>query len=186
MALFGGKRDSAKEWRGRSAELEDAGVKPWQVVWEALAMPVPDPGGGAMSALGLRGLRVGGRGDPTSTFHGERHGRWVQIRQIDLGHGRLQMLVWVGSDSPSYAIAASDGRLVAHAAPTVIARQSRAHVWNDMECHAGSFGIVVHRTVTTNQPQGWMYDLWLAEALAAGTPPLPPLPGDPAEWPLPR
>jgi len=31
-----------------------------------------------------------------------------------------------------------------------------------------------------------MYDLWLAEALAAGTPALPPLPGDPADWPLPR
>ena len=187
VGLFGSKRAKGQEWRNRSAELADAGAFPWQVLWEALAVPVADPNGGAMAPPGLRGLHVGGRGDPTSTYHGERHGRWVQIRQDDRGHGRMEMIVWVGAAPAPFAVVTAQGRLVGQNAPSLIAMQSPSRVWNDMDCRAGSFGIIVRRIVTATQPQGWMYDLWLAEALAqvTGAAPIPPLPGDPALWTVP-
>ena len=185
VGLFGGRRAKAQEWHGRSAELADAGLYPWQVLWEALAIAHPAEGGGAMAPLGLRGLRVGFKNDPTSVYHGERHGRWVQVRQAEAGRGRMQMIVWVGAVLPSFDVVADHGRLVGQNAPPLIAAQSPSDVWQDMECRAGSSGIVARRTVKATQSQGWLYDLWLAEALAVGAPSQPAFAGDPVDWQLP-
>ncbi|MCU1365182.1 MAG: hypothetical protein JWL72_2122 [Ilumatobacteraceae bacterium] len=162
----------------------------WKVLWDAIALPDPPPGTGAMVALGLDGIRVGYKGDPTSTYHGRRHGRWVQIRQTRAGRGTV-MVVWVGAMAPPLAITPDDGRLVAASGPPVVgalvARLGQNRVWNDVECRGGPDGIVTRRPVGSRFPQGWMYDLWLAEAIAqaVGAPALADFGGDPAGWQVP-
>jgi hypothetical protein len=192
MGLF--KRRSSREdpakWRGRSPELPDAGAVSWQVLWEAIALPEAAPGSGAMAPLGLAGVRVGGHGDPVNTYHGVRRGHWVQIREAALEHG-LAMVVWVGVAAPPFVINGAGGVLSARDAPdevvAMLARLSRSEVWDGTECVGGPHGIISRRAVSSHEPQGWMYDLWLAEALARATDarPFAYLPGDPADWPLP-
>ncbi|MCU1400086.1 MAG: hypothetical protein JWN62_3195 [Acidimicrobiales bacterium] len=190
MSRFGRRPDDGHEWRGRSLELPDAGAVTWKVLWDAVALPDPPPGTGAMVALGLDGIRVGLKGDPTSTYHGVRHGRWVQIRQSRAGRGTV-MVVWVGAMAPSLAITPDGDRLVAANAPAavsdLVAGLVPNRVWRDVECRGGPGGIVTRRPVGSRFPQGWMYDLWLAEAVAGavGAPPLGDAGGDPATWQVP-
>lgn len=164
---------------------------PWTVVWEAVAIPDPPPGTGAMTAVGLDGLKVGMKNDPTSVYHGVRHGRWVQIRQVRTKRGQA-MIVWVGAAAPDMALTGNGGILVAVSAPPVVTSfvdgLVEARVWNGVRCAGGPRGIVTHRAVSNRFPQGWMFDLWLAEALASATaaPPLASLRGDPATWPIPE
>jgi hypothetical protein len=98
-----------------SAGVVDAGAMPWRMVWDLL-VPGGDPRApatGAMAPLGLHGVHVGARGDPTSTYHGVRHSRWVQVRQARTDRRRLAMIVWIGVRAPEFELHGSRaGRLV--------------------------------------------------------------------------
>jgi len=200
MGLFKHRssREDPAKWRGRSPDLPDGGTVSQQVMWEAIALPEAAPGSGAMAPLGLApvglapvglaGVRVGGRGDPINIYHGVRRGHWVQIREAALERGQA-MVVWVGVAAPPFVINGASGVLVARDAPdevvAILARLVRSEVWDGMECVGGPHGIISRRAVSSHESRGWMYDLWLAEALADGTgaKPFAFLPGDPADWP---
>lgn len=164
---------------------------PWKVVWEAIAIPDAPPATGAMAAVGLNGIKVGFKNDPTSVYHGFRHGRWVQIRQERTKRGQV-MIVWIGVAAPIFSLVGDDGVLVAIDAPAAVTGLVdglvEARVWNGLRCHGGAHGIVTRRMVSNRFPQGWMFDLWLAEAVAGVTaaPPLALRPGDPASWMVPE
>ncbi|MCU1392303.1 MAG: hypothetical protein JWM34_731 [Ilumatobacteraceae bacterium] len=193
MGIFGRSSAAAEhEWQGRSLELPDAGAVTWKVVWDALAVDDP-PGPTGMGPIGLRSVRVATKDDPTSVYHGERHGHWVQIRQMRSGR-ELVMMVWVGVAAADFTIVGADGRLVAlpdeGEVPPLPDELVDARVWNGLRCTGDALGIVTRRVVSNRFPQGWMYDLWLAEALAVETGAVPlPAPGagdDPATWLVPH
>lgn len=153
-------------------------------------MPDAPPATGAMAAIGLAGIKVGGKDDPTSIYHGTRHGRWVQIRQERTGRGHV-MIVWVGVAAPAFGLRGDDGVMVTIDGPAQVSALVDglvpARVWNGVQCTGGQHGIVARRTVTNRFPQGWMYDLWLVEALAeaTGATPLAESDRDPVTWAVP-
>ena len=199
--------EQLRRWRGRSAELQDAGTLPWQVVFEALktapdAEPTDDLDFPAMvmAPLGLRFLEVTNRGFNdlersrlTNVFHGQRYGRPVLMNQGNQRSGmKGAMVTWVSAAAPDFAITASDGRLtVADSAPVQVVEAVRGlssvpSLWNKVHLVAGAEGVVIKRPIhPTMHPQGWIYDLWLAEHVAHlaayGTLPAP----DPASTFLP-
>src|SRR4051794_27933152 len=121
-----------RRWRGRSAELTDAGACAWQVVVEALKVaadtePTEDADFRAwyMSALGLRFVEVTDRGTSggfngnftstqTDIYFGERYGRPVLMNLGNQRSGQLgAMVVWVAAASDSFSVVADGGRLTA-------------------------------------------------------------------------
>ncbi|BEP13051.1 hypothetical protein acdb102_13620 [Acidothermaceae bacterium B102] len=183
-----------ERWRGRSAEMVDAGALPWQHVLSALKT-APEPGPDntldlpalVMAPLGLRWMEVtnrgtaglGGLGDTvTSTethiFSGTRYGRPVLMNQGNQRSGQKGAVVcWVSAATPHLSITGQDGRIVAEGSPplevsTFLARLSaQPRLWKHVHLVGGAEGVVVKRPITTlMHPQGWIYDLWLAEHLA--------------------
>jgi hypothetical protein len=171
--------DQLKRWRGRAAELSDAGPMPWQIVLEALKTTAdPRPGDDldypaiVMTPLGLRFLKVDEHS--TNIFHGQRYGRPVRLNQGNQRPGqRGAMVTWVGVVTAEFSVTASDGRLtVADTAPLEVVEAIRAlsmqpRLWSKVHLIGGPEGILVRRSIhTAMHPQGWIYDLWLAELAA--------------------
>jgi hypothetical protein len=190
MGLF--KRSSAPKadpgevarWRGRSAEIDDAGGMAWEVVMESLTT-VPEPEISddmemqdvVMAPLGLSFHEDLNRGDgdgATSIFTGVRHGRPVLMNQgSQRSGGKGALVVWVLASTPEMSVRADDGRLAVDGdAPPAIATAVAAiapqpKLWNDMHLVGGAEGVVIKRPLkTSTHPQAWIYDLWLAERVA--------------------
>ena len=90
-----------------------------------------------------------------------------------------------------FEIVADGDRIIGRVAPPsvamVLGALARSRVWADVDVRGGDSGIVARRMVKPTQPQRWMYDLWLVDAIA-GTllaRPLAAPASDPAEWTLP-
>ena len=185
------------QWRGRSAEIEDAGQKPWEVVLESLKtepepqldddMEIQDL---VMAPLGLafdedqtRGTRSAELIPSTSIYHGTRHGCAVLMNQGSQRSGQKGAeVVWVCRATPALSIKADGGRLIGEgelpspvtASLDAIAAQPK--LWNDLHVVGGDEGVVIKRPIKTSMhPQAWIYDLWLAERVAdlVGTTVLP-------------
>ncbi len=189
MGLF--KRQSAPKadaaevarWRGRSAEIADAGGMGWEVVLESLEtepdaeltddMDVQDV---VMAPLGLSFDEDLSRGDAggTSIFHGVRHGRPVLMNQGSQRSGtKGALVVWVCASTPPLSLGSDGGRLVvdgdapAAISDAVAAMAPEPKLWKDVHLVGGGDGIVVKRPIkTSTHPQAWIYDLWLAERVA--------------------
>jgi hypothetical protein len=83
------------------------------------------------------------------------------------------MVVWVSAATPPLSIRASDGRLSVEGTATpevaafVAGLQAQPKLWKNVHLVGGPEGIVVKRPLKTFvHPQGWIFDLWLAEHLA--------------------
>lgn len=198
MGLF--KRSAAatvdpgevQRWRGRSAEIVDAGALPWQVVVESLKVAADaEPAGETdfrawfMAALGLQFVEVNNRGtassmngnftsNQTDIYYGERYGRHALINLGNQRSGQLgAMVVWISAATEPFSIVAEDGRLSPEGAvPLEVLAflgglSQQPALWRDVHLVAGVEGIVVKRPMRTKvHPQGWIYDLWLAEHIA--------------------
>ena len=179
------------QWRGRSRALPDAGAARWELLMAALETA---PGGAwPMGGLGLERADLGGRalgnfdvgGD---RYFGLRYGRQVEVRMGLRDHGWSgagAMVTWLRvATEPWRSEGSIDGRLaVDAAAPSRVAGALAALtpapvVWHGVILQGGPEGIVAFRKITGRvHPQGYLYDLWLAERLAdvLAAPALPPV-----------
>jgi hypothetical protein len=166
------------EMRGRAAEISDPSPFGWEVLWEALKteLPADEP------ATLTQELGLGEEREIISTyrdcgyateFSGIRHGRRVALRMGVIprirGNGYNEVHITV-SLAP-FRLRAADGRptVEAGASPELVGvlagLTAAPDVWRKLEVDAGPDGIVARRPVTAH-PQGYLYDLWLAERLA--------------------
>ena len=166
------------EMRGRATEIADAAGLGWEVVWEALKTepPAEDPST-ITQELGLdeeRSVRVGyERSLPGTEFSGTRHARAVtlSIGIVPSVRGKAMNEVRIETAAAPFRIRAAGGCLVAEpgAMPEVYAvleeLEPNPKVWRDVVVQGGPDGIHVSRPVTSH-PQGYVFDLWLAERLA--------------------
>lgn len=176
MGLFRSKdRALVDEWRGRSAELPDAGALSWKVVWSALVVDNADRSGpGAMSPIGLHAVQVPMRGETAAAYQGVRHGRPVHVRFGEVPRVGTTTAVWVGVATPPFVahgdggtLRAADGAADGAAgASAVLSSLEPAGVWHRMAVHGGGDGVLVSRQVERRAPQAWIHDLWLAERIA--------------------
>jgi hypothetical protein len=164
--------------RGRAAEIADVGGYDWEVVWEALKTepPADDPST-ITQELGLgeeREISQGHAPMPATEFSGTRHGRRVALRLgvvPSMLRGRGVNEVQVEASVAPFRVRDDHGRLVAEpgAVPGVeefLAGLAPAPAeWREVEVEGGPDGILARRPVTAH-PQGYVYDLWLAERLA--------------------
>jgi hypothetical protein len=166
------------EMRGRAAEITDAGALDWGVVWEALKTepPADDPST-ITQELGLdeeRSVRVGyERSLPGTEFSGTRHGRAVtlSIGIVPGARGKAMNEVRIETAVAPFRVRAAGGYLVAE--PGAMSEvgdmlhelEPSPKVWRDVAVEGGPDGIRTSRPVTSH-PQGYVYDLWLAERLA--------------------
>jgi len=166
------------EMRGRAAEIADAGALGWEVVWEALKTEPPAENASTVTQeLGLgeeRSVRVGyEKSLPGTEFSGTRHGRSVALRIgiVPSIRGKGMNEVEVDVAVAAFRINAEGGRLVAESGAMpevedVLAELAPSpKVWRDVVVEGGPDGIRARRPVTSH-PQGYVYDLWLAERLA--------------------
>ena len=166
------------EMRGRAAEIADAGALGWEVVWEALKTEPPAENASTVTQeLGLgeeRSVRVGyEKSLPGTEFSGTRHGRSVALRIgiVPSIRGKGMNEVDVDVAVAAFRINAEGGRLVAESGAMpevedVLAELAPSpKVWRDVVVEGGPDGIRARRPVTSH-PQGYVYDLWLAERLA--------------------
>jgi hypothetical protein len=166
--------------RGRAAEIADPGGLDWDVVWEALKTepPAEDPST-ITQELGLDQEQeieqpYGGPASSRATaFSGTRHGRPVALR-IGVVPGIRQKgvnEVQVGAPVAPFRVREDGGRPVAEPGATPEVEEvlgelaPAAEVWRKLEIEGGPEGILARRPVTAH-PQGYVYDLWLAERLA--------------------
>ena len=162
---------------GRAAEIADPGAYDWEVVWEALKTEPPADDASALTQeLGLTSeqeIQQDTSDMPATEFGGNRHGRAVTLR---LGvvpsswRGRGVTEVHVGEPVAPFRIIADGGRLAAEpgAPPEVeefLAGLEPSEAWNKVEIEGGPDGILARHPLTAH-PQGYVYDLWLAERLA--------------------
>jgi hypothetical protein len=169
----------AAEMRGRAAEIPDAGIFGWEVVWEALKTEPPSDSDSATitQELGLdqeQELKQpsGNRDFYATEFSGTRHGRQVALRMGVIPGLREKGYneVHVAASVAPFAIREADKRPVAEpgAMPEVeevLGQLTASDVWRKVEIEAGPDEIVARRPVTAH-PQGYVYDLWLVERLA--------------------
>jgi hypothetical protein len=164
--------------RGRAAEIADPGELGWEVVWEALKTepPAEDPST-ITQELGLdeeREITQSSSDMPATEFSGTRHGRSVALRigvvsSVWRETGTTE--VHVHAAVTPFRAGADDGRLVAEpgTGPEIeefLGRLAPApDVWRKVAIEGGPDGIIARRPVTAH-PQGYVYDLWLAERLA--------------------
>jgi hypothetical protein len=164
--------------RGRAAEIADAGAFGWEVVWEALKTesPVDDPSTITQEhGLGEEHEIVQDHAEmPATEFSGTRHGRRVALRMgvvPSMWRERGAYEVHVEAPVAPFRVRDEDGRLVAEpgALPEVEAFLAglapAPAVWREVAVEGGPDGILARRPVTAH-PQGYVYDLWLAERLA--------------------
>jgi len=187
-----------ERYRGHANEIADVTAQPWQVVLASLELGDAGPGDPddmyaiVMGPLGLRHdddfsrgsyNRNATMGPWTSVYHGVRHGRPVLLNQGSQASGsKGAQVAWVGTATLSLSIVPDDGRLIAKgAAPEAVVAllagvSPDGKLWKNMYLVGGDEGVVVKRPLTsTMHPQGWIYDLWLAERVAdlVGTGALP-------------
>jgi hypothetical protein len=162
--------------RGRAAEISDPGALGWEVVWEALKTEPPDEDAETLTQeLGLdqENQIIQSYGDlPATEFNGTRHGRRVALRMgvVPSARGRGVYEVEVVTSVAPFHVREEDGRPVADpgAMPEVeqaVEGLAPSDVWCKVDVEGGPDGIVARRPVTAH-PQGYVYDLWLAERLA--------------------
>jgi hypothetical protein len=164
--------------RGRAAEIADAGAYGWEVVWEALKTepPADDPSTITQElGLGEEDEIIQTNADVLGTaFSGTRHGRHVVLRMgvvPSLVRARGYNEVEVTGPVAPFRVGERDDRPVAEpgsppAVEEVLAGIAPASgVWRDVEIEGGPNGIVARRPVKAH-PQGYVYDLWLAERIA--------------------
>jgi hypothetical protein len=125
-----------------------------------------------MPRVGVRPRLAGGgmqtdMSGPT-VMSGERHGHRVEVRLEARDSHTL-----VSVSTPTFEVAAKDGRLVAGKRAPATVRESVEALgpdkrWKNVEVIATADGIAVDRRLRTSQQaeQLWMTDLWLAERLA--------------------
>jgi len=121
-----------------------------------------------------------------SRLFGQRYGRQVEIRIGARDHGFKSsgaMVTWVRVSTSDWGAAGDrDGRVAADmSAPVGVegvlgVMTAVPEVWRDVQIRGGAEGIVIMRKIGIKvHPQGYLYDLWLAERLAdaIGAPALP-------------
>ncbi len=166
--------------RGRAAEIDDPSALEWEVVWEALKTEPPTDNPSTITAeLGLgeeRELTQTTSDMPATEFSGTRHGRDVSLRMgvvpsawRDRGANEVQVR---GAVLP-FRLRDDDGRLVAEpGAPSEVEEllaglAPAPDTWRGLEIEGGPEGILARRPIKMKgNPQGYVYDLWLAERLA--------------------
>jgi hypothetical protein len=165
------------EMRGRAAEIADPGTLGWEVLWEALKTEAPTEDPATLTQeLGLdeeRSIRVAYERLPATEFSGTRHGRPVALRIGIVSSIRGKGMTEVQVDVPvaPFRIRAESGRLVAEPGAVPEVEEALGElapattVWRDVVVEGGPDGIYARRPVTSH-PQGYVYDLWLAERLA--------------------
>lgn len=185
MALFGRRQKAATqtgpppaEMRGRAAEIPDAGVYGWEVVWEALKTEPPDDDSSTLTQeLGLgeeQEISQSTSDMPATEFSGTRNGRPVVLRigvVPSIWRERGANEVEVQASVLPFRMSAEDGRLIAEAGgpPELTEFLSgltpAPKVWRELTVEGGPDGILARRPVTAH-PQGYVYDLWLVERIA--------------------
>jgi hypothetical protein len=164
------------EMRGKAAEISDAGVLGWEVVWEALKTEPPADDGTLTQELGLgeeHEISQDTSDMPATEFSGTRNGRRVALRigvVPSIWRERAANEVEVEAAVTPFRVEADGGRLGADAAapPEVgelLAGLAPSDAWKQCEIEGGPDGILARRPVTAH-PQGYVYDLWLVERLA--------------------
>jgi hypothetical protein len=116
--------------------------------------------------VGPRGFGDGkqGRAVGPTVMQGKRHGLPVRV-ELDSG----EQVTKVGKSAPAFELSEAKGRLHAGSnapAPvrTLVEKLKPSQQWRGIDkVEAGERGIVVNRSGST--PNGWMWDLWLAERL---------------------
>src|SRR5262245_4430674 len=162
--------------RGRAAEIDDAGVYEWDVVWEALKTEPPADDGTLTQEIGLgdeRELRQENSGSYATEFSGTRHGRRVSLRigiVPSVWRNRAANEVEVAASVAPFRVHEDDGRLLADpgAVPEVaelVGALAPGKAWSGVEVEGGPSGIRARRPVKAHS-QGYVYDLWLVERLA--------------------
>jgi hypothetical protein len=158
-------------------------------------MKVTPPGEGPAAPTGELGLDLGEqerfgfagadhmRGD---RYFGLRHGRQVEVRVQAAARGLRATPIqatWVRAAVPAFTATADDGHFAVSgdaggAAGDIIMSLAVSPAWDHLVLRGGPDGLAAQRRTTMRgQNAGWLYDLWLAERLAAalGARPLPPL-----------
>jgi hypothetical protein len=157
-------------WRGRSRELADAAVHPWELLMAALETAGPQATartGEPFAALGLDRGELGSRwiddlGGVRLT--GVRHGRQVEIRiglrERNWGNAAA-MVTWVrAATADLHMDSGRDGTMLSSLSP-------QPKVWAGVRVRGGAEGLVALRKMTARtHSQGYLYDLWLLEHLA--------------------
>jgi hypothetical protein len=163
--------------RGRAAEIPDAGIYGWEVVWEALKTEPLDEDSSAITAeLGLgeeQDLSQSNSDMPATEFSGTRNGRRVALRMgvvPSAFRGRGVNEVQVAAPVVPFRVKAHNDRLVGETGtpPEVeefLASLAPGAAWHKAEVEGGPNGILARRPLTAH-PQGYVYDLWLVERLA--------------------
>jgi hypothetical protein len=162
--------------RGRAAEIADAGIFGWEVVWEALKTEPPDERSSTITQqLGLDAEHDISQGTdvPATEFSGTRNGRHVELRLgvVPFGLGKRAVNeVHIDATVVPFSAGADGDRLAAEpgAPPEVdefLAGLAPGGAWRKASVDGGPEGILARRPVTAH-PQGYVYDLWLVERLA--------------------
>ena len=163
--------------RGRAAEIPDAGIYGWEVVWEALKTEPPAEDASAITAeLGLgeeQDISQGTTDMPGTEFSGTRNGRRVALRMgivPSAFRGRGVNEVHVAVPVTPFRVHAGDDRLVGETGTPPEVEEfldglAPGAAWHEAAVEGGPDGILARRPVTAH-PQGYVYDLWLVERLA--------------------
>jgi hypothetical protein len=165
------------EMRGKAAEIPDAGVLGWEVVWEALkTVPEGEAAETLTGELGLgeeQEISQDTSDMPATEFSGTRNGRRAALRigvVPSIWRERAANEVELEAAVAPFKVEAHDGRLEADSgsAPEVgelLGGLAPSDAWKQCEVEGGPNGILARRPVTAH-PQGYVYDLWLIERLA--------------------
>jgi hypothetical protein len=163
--------------RGRAAEIPDAGVYGWEVVWEALKTESLDEDSSAITAeLGLgeeQDISQANSDMPATEFSGTRNGRRASLRMgvvPSAFRGRAVNEVHVAAPVVPFRVHADGDRLIGETETPLeveefLASLAPGAAWHKAEVEGGPDGILASRPLTAH-PQGYLYDLWLVERLA--------------------
>ena len=171
---------------GTAAAIPDAGQIPAQELLAALRetdAPEIDAEGefDQVSSLGLKLLAGSATNQLPQVMHGTRAGCQVFIRQGLIGDSvspglrlrRMRTVTVVRAMVPAFEARYRDGRVEPdEQAPPALrdmleALSQSPDVWHEGRLVSGPKGIAVSRAAADDWLGGWIYDLWLLEALAA-------------------
>ena len=173
---------------GTAAAIPDGGaVPPHELMGALREVDAPEVNADGeddeVSAHGLKLLEGGGDTQRPQVMHGTRAGGQVFIRQGLVGDSltpglrlrRMRSITVVRVEAPVFEGRYADGRIVlGDEAPPALrdsleSLQVVPEVWHEARLVSGAKGIAVSRAASNDFLGGWIYDLWLLEAIARRT-----------------
>ena len=170
---------------GTSAEIADGGAVPtWELGVAMREVDAPELSAegedDGVAPLGLTLLVGGGENGLAQVMHGTRQGHQVFIRQGLIGDSlspgmrlrRFRSITVVRVAAPVFEARYGDGGIEPdeQAPPELremlLSLSPSPEVWKDGRLVSGAKGIAVSRATANDWLGGWLYDLWLLEALA--------------------